>query len=238
MAELTWHYTQQTKRQHFIIDNKMYETFDGGQNIKKYVDGVYITTLRQYPHLPIDFVYKVEDGITPPDMLPSTDQWADEMLELIEQYPDELGEFLPIKEYRQQDGSIKTYEHTLGVGVNNLTDKIRINRMGIPDSIQENWDYELLVSWDNAVLNSPTGIHWKRHKDNGEIIRTPAGNSFPCHVFPEVHPTEVLASKEDLITDIVKWSGTPKDFFVEPINFTKIPSNLFITPQYNKFMEE
>ena len=40
MAELTWHYTQQTKRQHFIIDNKMYETFDGGQNIKKYVDGV------------------------------------------------------------------------------------------------------------------------------------------------------------------------------------------------------
>ena len=232
MAELTWHYEQETNRQHFVIDNKMYETFDGGQNIKKYVDDVYVTTLRQYPHLPIDFIYEVEDGVTAPDMPPSSDQWADEMLLLIEQYPDELGEYLPIKEYRQRDNSIKTFEHVLGVGVNNLKDKIRINRMGIPDNIQENWGYEVLVSWLGSVSNSPGGLQWKQHLDTGEFIRTPSGNSFPCHVFPKVYPTEILESKEDVIADIIKCTGVSKDVFVEPITYSNIPNQLLLSEDF------
>jgi hypothetical protein len=236
MAELTWHYEHETHRQHFIVDNKMYETFDGGQNIKKYVDDVYVTTLRQYPHLPIDFIYKVDDDLSGLLMIPSTDQWADEMLELIEQYPDELGEHLPIKEYRQRDNSIKTFEHVLGVGVNNLKDKIRINRMGIPDNIQENWGYEVLVSWTGPVTNSPDGLQWKQHPDTGEIIRTPAGNSFPCHVFPKVYPTEILESKEDVIADIIKCTGVSKDVFVEPISYSNTPNELHLSDSFLKFI--
>ena len=236
MAELTWHYEHETHRQHFIVDNKMYETFDGGQNIKKYVDDVYVTTLRQYPHLPIDYIYKVDDDLSGLLMIPSTDQWADEMLELIEQYPDELGEHLPIKEYRQRDNSIKTFEHVLGVGVNNLTDKIRINRMGIPDNIQENWGYEVLVTWTGPVTNSPDGLQWKQHPDTGEIIRTPAGNSFPCHVFPEVYPTAILESKEHVIADIIKCTGISIDVFVESIKSPHIPKKLYISDSFLKFI--
>ncbi len=38
------------------LDNIVYQTFDGGQNIDKYIDGEFDKRIRQYPYKPHDWV--------------------------------------------------------------------------------------------------------------------------------------------------------------------------------------
>ena len=201
--QLDWVMDYTENRLTFEIDNLRYTTVDGGQNIYKYVDDVETRRLRQFPHMPDDYLAPSQ---SPPVNAPEDDEWPDELTQLITAYPEELGEFLPATEYRQQDGTLKDFGVELGLGQNNAIDKLSVNRMGIPSNIQERWDWVQVALSDTPTENSIFGIVWLKHKDTGEVIRAGASQCLPCHVFPKVE-SPVVVDPADFEQNVQDFDG-------------------------------
>lgn len=202
--QLDWVMDYTENRLTFEIDNLRYTTVDGGQNIYKYVDGVETTRLRQFPNMPDDYLAPSQ---SPPVEAPAEDEWADELVELIKTYPAELGEFLPSTEFMQQDGTLKDFGVELGLGRNNAIDKLSVNRMGIPSSVQERWGWEQVAGSDTPTENSIHGLVWLKHSTTGEVIRAGASQCVPCHVFPKVE-VPIVIDPADFEQDVQDFGGT------------------------------
>ena len=184
----------------FEIDNLKYVTIDGGQNIDKYIDNKFDKRIRQFPEQP-------EDWLQPHMSRPKTpeqDEWCFEFKWLIETYPEELGERCDSYEYRERDGSITTETFVRGQGANNWDDLISVNRLGIPASVQERWDWTEIAISDKIYENAPYGLSWSQHNDTGEIIRHGTSQNCPCHVFPQIYTPVVV---EDLDQDLTNFGG-------------------------------
>lgn len=184
------------------IDNIKYITLDGGQNIDKYIEGEFNKRIRQFPE-------QADDWLQPHMETPlnaSLDEWCAELDWLIETYPDIVGQRHLVLTYREKDGSITNTEHVRGQGANNLEDLISVNRIGIPASVQERWDWtELAVSY-TPIENAPMGLAWSEHKETGQIIRHGHNQNCPCHVFPQIYKP-VTIEKENLTEDITSFGG-------------------------------
>jgi len=203
--QLDWVVDYAENRLTFEIDNLRYTTVDGGQNIYKYVDGVETARIRQFSNEPTDYLAPSQS----PPVDSSNDEWPDEMFWLVANYPEELGEDLSrsdILDFQQRDGTFETYESMPGFGPNNRTDKITVNRMGIPANIQERWDWQEIAYSDTPTENSIFGVSWLKHKDTGEIIRAGASQCVPCHVFPKVEFPEVI-DPADFEQDVQDFGG-------------------------------
>lgn len=196
------------------IGNHLYETVDGGQNIFKYTDNVFVKRIRQFADMPDDWIQPHMD--TP--MGSSNDEWPDELDWIIENYSHIVGEKHFLKTYRNRDGSITTESFVRGMGVNNPTDLISVNRLGQPASVQERWDWEGIASAeisnmpqdihtvDPNIDNAQSGLTWSRHKDTNVIQRHGTSQNCPCHVFPQIYvPVTIL--EENLTEDIQQYNG-------------------------------
>ncbi len=100
-----------------------------------------------------------------------------------------------------RDGLIVDQGKWRGTGVNNLTDKISTNRIGIPASVQEWWDYEDIGRIDKA-FDEPglsNGKLYKVHTETGKIYVTGTENPpIPCCAYPITYgPIEI--TKEELL---------------------------------------
>ena len=205
--QLDWAIDYAENRLTFEIDNLRYTTVDGGQNIYKYVDGVETTRIRQFPDMPDDYLAPSQ---SPPVEANSDIEWHEEITWLCDTYPDELGENLQssdIRDFQQRDGSFETYEFMPGMGPNNRTDKISVNRMGIPASVQERWDWEMVAYSTIPTENSMYGIEWLEHSTTGEVIRAGALQCVPCHVFPKVE-VPIVIDPADFEQDVQDFGGT------------------------------
>lgn len=205
--QLDWVVDYSENRLTFEIDNLRYTTVDGGQNIYKYVDGELEKRIRQFPERADDYLAPMQ---SPPVESPE-DEWPSELHWLVATYPEELGEDLhvsDIREFQMRDGSFDTFDFMPGMGPNNREDRIMVNRMGIPASVQERWDWEQIgMSDEDQSEDSMFGTVWLRHKETGEIQRVGAGQCVPCHVFPKVVPP-VTIELEDLKNDVQNFNGT------------------------------
>ena len=203
--ELNWVVNYEENRLTFEIDNLRYTTVDGGQNIYKYVDGVETTRIRQFPNMPDDYVAPMQ---SPPVEAPE-DEWSSEMNWLTDNYPEELGENLctsEIRDFQQRDGSFLTLDFMPGMGPNNREDRIMVNRMGIPASVQERWDWNIIASSTEPQENSMFGTVWLKHITTGEIIRAGANQCVPCHVFPTILKP-VTINEDDFEQDVQDFGG-------------------------------
>jgi len=203
--ELNWVVNYDENRLTFEIDNLRYTTVDGGQNIYKYVDGVETTRIRQFPNMPDDYVAPMQ---SPPVEAPE-DEWSSEMNWLTDNYPEELGENLctsEIRDFQQRDGSFLTLDFMPGMGPNNREDRIMVNRMGIPASVQERWDWNIIASSEEPQENSMFGTVWLKHITTGEIIRAGASQCVPCHVFPTILKP-VTINEDDFEQDVQDFGG-------------------------------
>ena len=201
--QLDWVPNYEENRLTFEIDNLRYTTIDGGQNIDKYIDGEFDKRIRQYPEKPEDWV---QPHMSPP-LVPKHDEWGPELEWLTKTYPEQLGERCDSYEYRERDGSITTETFVRGQGANNWDDLISVNRMGMPASVQERWDWTPIAKSLGKVENAPYGLVWSKHKDTGEILRHGQAQNCPCHVFPQIY-VPVLVTQEDLEQDIANFEGT------------------------------
>ena len=203
--QLDWVMDYTENRLTFEIDNLRYTTVDGGQNIYKYVDDVETTRIRQFPSQADDYLAPMQ---SPPVDSPN-DEWRDELIWLVKNYPEELGEDLSrsdILDFQQRDGTFETYDFMPGMGPNNREDRIMVNRMGIPASVQERWDWDQIGESHEPQQDSMFGTVWLRHITTGEIIRAGASQCVPCHVFPKVVKPVVIAL-EDLEQDVQDFGG-------------------------------
>ena len=203
--QLDWVMDYTENRLTFEIDNLRYTTVDGGQNIYKYVDDVETTRIRQFPSQADDYLAPMQ---SPPVDSPN-DEWSDELIWLVKNYPEELGEDLSrsdILDFQQRDGTFETYTSMPGFGPNNRTDKISVNRMGIPANIQERWDWDTVAICDDAVEDAMFGLMWLKHRTTSEIIRAGSSQCVPCHVFPKV-VKPVNINPEDFEQDVQDFGG-------------------------------
>lgn len=78
--------------------------------------------------------------------------------------------------------------------------------MGIPASVQERWDWDMIASSEEPQENSMFGTVWLKHITTGEIIRAGASQCVPCHVFPTiVKPTTI--DENDFEQDVQDFGG-------------------------------
>jgi len=201
------------------LDNIVYQTFDGGQNIDKYIDGEFDKRIRQYPYKPYDWVQPHMEK--PPSA--EFDEWCRELDWIIETFP-HVGERHPVLTYKEQDGSITNTQNPRGQGANNLTDLISVNRLGQPASVQERWDWDFIATTDcfehisntmhdkdPHINKAQAGLSWVRNKRTGVIERIGSSQNCPCHVFPEIYPP-VEIHPDDLYEDVTNYGG----HFIEP----------------------
>ena len=200
--QLDWVPNYEENRLTFEIDNLKYTTVDGGQNIDKYIDGEFDKRIRQFPEKPADWI---QPHMSPP-MVPTNDEWGPEIDWLIQTYPEQLGERCDSYKYKERDGSITTETFVRGQGANNWDDLISVNRIGIPASVQERWDWTVIAKSNDKTENAPQGLSWSKHNDTGEIIRHGSSQNCPCHVFPAIY-VPVVVDEEDLQNDLANFNG-------------------------------
>tara|TARA_R110000764_G_scaffold233647_1_gene326978 strand:+ start:142 stop:801 length:660 start_codon:yes stop_codon:yes gene_type:complete len=214
--QLDWQAVYDENKLVLDIENLHYETIDGGQNIDKYIDGVFDKRIKQYPDMPVNWTH----GYSPIPPVAEKDEWPVEVQWLIEQ-----GHTTPLyiesTTYKEKDGSFTTESFIRGSGHNNLDDLQSVNRLGQPASVQERWDWDIIAecdSWtmgllDFTVTDDPdikyavAGIVWLRHKETNEITRAGSSQHCPCHVFPQIYRPVVIA-EEDLASDLAKYNAT------------------------------
>jgi len=205
MAQLNWTHDYETETTSFEIDNLRYETNDGGQNIRKYIDGEYSYTLRQFPEEAEDFLQDYLGGGQFKEC--PNDEWPSEMIWLVETYPEQLGEFHRVTAYRDRNGNIVEHDRVLGYGANNLDDLIPINRLGQPASIQERWGFTTIAISNQTPENAQEGIEWVMDNTTNKIYRIGAGQCYPCHVYPKVYkPVEIPHG--EFHSDVTNFNGT------------------------------
>ena len=73
--QLDWVVDKSQNKMTLELDNVVYETFDGGQNIDKYVDGEFAYRIRQYPDKPRNWTHGNQLGNPPAADL---DEWGEE----------------------------------------------------------------------------------------------------------------------------------------------------------------
>lgn len=193
--ELKWVYdpaTRISKTQ--ITENLYYTTNDGGQTIKKYVNGLFNRDLHKYgPTFKSMEICNTGLHIDSPNL----DEWADEVKWLAATYPNIVGELLPDWDqgFLNRNGELEDIGKLRGQGVVSKENPISVNRICQPASIQEMWDYDCIAYTDESPYEDclGTGLKWMKHKETGTILRLGGKQvPFPCCVFPIVHgPYEV-----------------------------------------------
>jgi len=211
--KIDWQYDPATRVMHFTVgDNLRYESVDGGQNIKKYNNGELVKTISKYPTMNGESILNMDgtriwEKVKELNIDETLDEWPVELEWLLENHSDEIGEMYTnyVDGYKTRDGLIVDQGKWRGTGVDNLTDKISTNRIGIPASVQEWWDYEDIGRIDKA-FDEPglsNGKLYKVHTETGKIYVTGTENPpIPCCAYPitygpiEITKEEVLEASE------------------------------------------
>jgi len=202
--ELKWSYDPNAKLATANVNASIkYTTADGGQTVNKYVDGVLVKTMHKYgPD------HKFSDSAPTGRHVENVkDEWMDEIEYLIQNHSLDLGQFVEgaYTGYRTKNGDIEALGEQRGMGVNNTTDKIGVNRLLAAANITEWWDWEVIAA---STLESEVGrnYEWKRNLTTNEIVRVSSGNPpFPCCVYPEIHGPYPVT---DLEADLAAYQGT------------------------------
>lgn len=187
--ELKWVYDPNTRISRTDVTNDLYYTTnDGGQTIKKFVNGEFVRDIHKYgPDK--KFANAVLSGAHDNT---SVDEWTDEVVWLAETYSTIVGNLYRYwdKGFLNKHGEIEDIGKVRGQGVVSPEIPISINRICQPASVQEMWDYDVIAHSDNDVAEDchGTGTKWVKHKKTGQIYRMGGGLvPFPCCAFPTVH---------------------------------------------------
>lgn len=206
--ELKWNWDAKNKMASAYVDNTLhYKTPDGGQTIHKYVNNALVKTFHKYGS-DKKFTDYSPSGLHTGDG--SVDEWPAEVQWLADNYSNKLGEFNPKYDegFRERDGSLVDAGKMRGFGVNNMSDKISVNRTLAAANITEWWDWDVVgVSPDDAAPECQgRGTIWRKNYKTGKIVRTSSGTPpFPCCCFPVIYgPWEL---ETDLQTDLDKYNG-------------------------------
>lgn len=204
MAQLNWTHDYETSTTSLDIDNIRYETVDGGQNIYKYVDGELEKRIRQFPEEADDYLW---EAITGQYKENPHDEWGGEMHWIVDTYPEITGPLhMDVTSYKDIDGNLVDHGKRLGYGANNLEDLIPVNRMLIPASVQERWNYTQLAESQETAEDALEGLEWVMDKTTKKIYRIGKLQCIPCHVFPRVYkPVEI--SHIDFHDDVESFNG-------------------------------
>lgn len=223
--QLNWVYDPNTRISRVdITDNLYYTTNDGGQTIKKYVNGMLEKELHKYgPDLKFTETSWTGSHI---DNI-SMDEWTDEVVWLSDNYSHIVGKLYRHwdKGYLNQNGEIEDVGVHRGMGVISPELPIAVNRICQPASVQEMWDYEKIAEADTSPYEDCRGggLKWMKHKITGQIYRM--GNKlvpYPCCAFPSIHgPWPV-----DL-DDITKHGGKFLSILVAYVGFKKVVGFVF-----------
>ncbi len=188
--ELKWVYDPNTRISKTEITSDLYYTTDdGGQTIKKYVNGELVKTMHKYgPDRKFDNV--APTGIHVDNI--GQDEWPEEVIWLSETYPEKVGILYQYWQngYKNKNGEIEDIGVERGMGILSEDNPISINRICQPASIQEWWDYDTIAQSPVDVDEDcgGTGVKWIRHKVTGQIYRVGGGHPlFPCCMFPKIH---------------------------------------------------
>lgn len=200
--QLDWVPNYSENRLTFEIDNLRYTTVDGGQNIDKYIDGEFDRRIRQFPDEPEDWLQPHKEQPISGD----NDEWCTELDWIIENYKDIVGVKVLSTRYRNREDEVVEQNTIWGQGANNEIDLVPVNRMGIPASVQERWDWTELAKSHIKRENAPFGLTWSKHNDTNEIIRHGSLQNCPCHVFPQIY-VPVVINEEDLQEDVTNFGG-------------------------------
>lgn len=212
--QLNWLYNVESKEMSLNVGDYLYKSIDGGQTILKYKNNVYVKTIKKYPSQEDSIVY--EDGSNIRSYLRSNhidqteDEWPLELEWILENFGDEVGEIHEewSEGYMNRNGELEDIGVWRGTGVNNPEDKISTNRLGIPASIQEWWDYDLLGTLDkpSEEPGAGKGKRYMIHKETKKCIVTGQQNPpFPCCDFPIIHgPYEIS------LEEVIKISQEPE----------------------------
>ena len=126
----------------------------------------------------------------------------------IRQFPDKdiVGVKVLSTRYRNRKDEVVEQNTIWGQGANNEIDLVPVNRIGIPASVQERWDWTELAKSHIKRENAPFGLTWSKHNDTNEIIRHGSLQNCPCHVFPQIY-VPVVINEEDLQEDLTNFGG-------------------------------
>jgi len=189
--ELKWIYDPSTRISKTVItDSLYYTTDDGGQTIKKYMDGELVNTFHKYGPDHKFMTTAFEGGM---HMHGHMDEWIDEVEYIAQTYPDIVGPLIRDweKGYKNKYGQIEDVGVHRGMGVLSADNPVSINRICQPASIQEMWDYEIIATSPNDIDEDcrGLGVRWVKHKETGQIYRMGGGNMvpYPCCAFPTIH---------------------------------------------------
>ena len=172
--ELNWTYDVETKLMTFVLNDTIkYVAKSGGSHIDKHQDGEIVET----------FIRRNREEPIIKDNGHSERSWSDELMWLCKEHTDIVGKNYIgwDKGFVNREGELNGVGTHRGQGVNNPTDKIAVNRLGIPANITENWDWERLIEFPDE------GIQFKKNKKTGKIIKCDFNDMMiPCDVYPEI----------------------------------------------------
>jgi len=175
--ELNWTYDVETKLMTFILNDSIkYVATSGGLRIDKHQDGEIVETFIRRNRKEFSEITDVPED--------SERSWGEELNWLCEEHPDIVGENYMDwdKGFINREGELVDIGMSRGQGVNNPTDKIAVNRLGIPANITENWDWEHIGQFDDEK------IKFLKNIKTGKIIKVDWSNMMiPCDVFPEIY---------------------------------------------------
>lgn len=187
--ELKWVYDPSTKISRVdITDSLYYTTNDGGQTIKKYVNGENIKDFHKYG--PENKFTETAPNGQHMDTL-GLDEWPKEVEWLSDNYSHIVGKLYRDwdKGFLNKHGVIEDIGVTRGQGVISPELPISINRICQPASVQEMWDYDV-IAYSTIDIDEDCrgfGVKWVKHKETGQIFRMSAHVPYPCCAFPSIH---------------------------------------------------
>lgn len=203
---LNWTYNPETRTATTVIDESLsYQTSDGGQSIKKFVDGELVKTFWKYGPKNV-FMTKAENGWHIPDN--RRDTWTGEIVWLSKRYTDIVGKVYDkwTEGIRNREGNlIMVGEDCGGYGVTDPEEKMSVCRLAAPADYSEWWDYDpIAYSKDyNEEDTYGEGVVWRQHHVTKEIVRVGTNQGpMPNCVYPMIHGPYVVNR-----ADIVKKRG-------------------------------
>jgi hypothetical protein len=160
----------------FILNDSIkYVATSGGLRIDKHQDGEIVETFIRRNRVEFSEITDIPED--------SERSWSAELIWLCEEHSDIVGKNYIgwDKGFVNREGELNGVGTHRGQGVNNPTDKIAVNRLGIPANITENWDWERLTEFPDE------GIQFKKNKKTGKIIKCDFNDMMiPCDVYPEI----------------------------------------------------
>jgi len=185
--ELNWKYNPETNILKFdLTDSIYYETEWGSWPINN--DRYPGEVIHKYENGEKSFTFHRDSaGTDPQDRVESGDpvmdwHWNEEIRWMLQEHSDVVGEDLTEWDegFMNEDGELEDVGQTRGKGINNLEEKLAVNRIGLSQKVAQQWGWTLVETFEEE------GICFKQH-ESGEWVKCSIDD---FRVSPEIYMDE------------------------------------------------